>query len=642
MTENPTRAIRLYGTEESVDPPRLLRTARLTAEFEAGNLRYIRFGGTEVLRAISYIVRDKDWGTYNPSISNLEIDESPERFLVNYRAEARDPEQHFAYDARIVGHADGRLVFSAEGEAASDFTTNRTGFVILHAADLAGTPAEIEHVDGRTVTAEFPRLIDPVQPMMELRALTHRAGGLGVTTRMEGDTFEMEDQRNWTDASYKSYVRPLARPWPYMLERGTRLSQSVTVAIEGTPAAAAGDGPVHIALGAASGTMPAIGMGLDPDDAAPTLDHAETLRQLGLRHLICRHDPRRGHDRDTLAACVEAARALGAEPWLEAVIASIEGFEGEVASLGAAVRDLGSPFATVLVSPAPDLKCTLPGGVWPETPPAEALYAAARRAFPGARLGGGMFSYFTELNRKRPPEGTLDLVSFTTSGVVHAGDDRSVMETILALPAIAASTRAIAAGTPFAAGPSAIGMRENPYGAAPKANPGNVRQAMSFNDPRQRGLFGAAWSLGYVAALAEGGASAVALGAPVGAFGTISTPQPLPQPWFEGKGGLHPVFHVIRGLAALEGAPIRSVTVNRPERVAAIAVDGPEGIELWAANLGAETVVLDIEPEAVAVLDASRFVEAAEAADLLGRLSPADAPNVPLDAYGVARMLLRA
>ena len=29
---------------------------------------------------------------------------------------------------------------------------------------------------------------------------------------MSGDSFEMEDHRNWTDASFKTYVRPLALP----------------------------------------------------------------------------------------------------------------------------------------------------------------------------------------------------------------------------------------------------------------------------------------------------------------------------------------------------------------------------------------------------------------------------------------------
>ena len=81
----------------------------------------------------------------------------------------------------------------------------------------------------------------------------------------------------------------------------------------------------------------------------------------------------------------------------------VDGFEAEIAALGEIVRELGSPFPVVLVSPASDLKCTLPGSPWPPCPPAVELYRAARRAFPDARVGGGMFSYFTELNRKRPP-----------------------------------------------------------------------------------------------------------------------------------------------------------------------------------------------------------------------------------------------
>jgi hypothetical protein len=31
---------------------------------------------------------------------------------------------------------------------------------------------------------------------------------------MEGDAWEMEDHRNWLDASFKTYVRPLALPYP--------------------------------------------------------------------------------------------------------------------------------------------------------------------------------------------------------------------------------------------------------------------------------------------------------------------------------------------------------------------------------------------------------------------------------------------
>src|SRR5690606_13477607 len=175
-------------------------------------------------------------------------------------------------------------------------------------------------------------------------------------------------------------------------------------------------------------------------------------------------------------------------------VTTVAGFEEEIAELGRIVDKLGSPFTTVLVSPAPDMKCTLPGSVWPDAPDADIMYRETKKAFPKAVIGGGMFSYFTELNRKRPPLDNLELVSFTTSALVHAGDDRSVSETLQALPAIALSVKSIAAHLPYAVGPSANGMRDKPYGAAAKENPDNIRQAMNRNDPRQRGMLGAAWA----------------------------------------------------------------------------------------------------------------------------------------------------
>ncbi len=422
--------------------------------------------------------------------------------------------------------------------------------------------------------------------MMDLRAIEHEfAPGARVECRMEGDAFEMEDQRNWTDASYKTYVRPLALPWPYTLAKDMALEQSVSLKVAGSPPARGhGEAPIRVALGDALGPAPALGLGLDPDDATAALREAERLRAVGAAHLICHFDPRRGHDRATLAAAIAVARALNAAPWLEAVIAEVEGFEAEIAALGRIAAELGSPFPVVLVSPAPDLKCTLPGSVWPPCPPATELYRAARRAFPRAQIGGGMFSYFTELNRKRPPLAELDFVSFTTSALVHAGDDRSVTESLESLPHIARSVRAIVGDKPYAVGPSAIGMRDNPYGERTAPNPGNIRQAMNRNDPRQRGLIGAAWTLAYFAHFARGGARQIAIGGAVGPFGLTYAPADYPQPWFEQNGGLYPVYHVVRGLAGLRDAPMRAVEVSAPREIQAFAA----GDDLWIVNLMGE------------------------------------------------------
>jgi hypothetical protein len=282
-----------------------------------------------------------------------------------------------------------------------------------------------------------------------------------------------------------------------------------------------GDRTVILQLGEELGQVPPLGLGYSPENDAAAGNYSKALRSLGAHHLICHYDPRLGHDRTTLAAAISIAESIGTQLWLEAVLTKIAGVEAEIAELGALIQALGSPFTVILLSPAPDLKCTLPGSSWPPAPDAEAIFRAARKAFPNTRIGGGMFSLFTEMNRKRPPVELIDFVSFTTTATLHAGDDHSVMEGIASLPAIARSAKAIAKDKPFAVGPSAIGLRMNPYGDAPMQNPANIRQAMNFNDPRQRGLLGAAWAIGYFSQFASNGAQAITLGGTVGAFGVF-------------------------------------------------------------------------------------------------------------------------
>ena len=88
-------------------------------------------------------------------------------------------------------------------------------------------------MDGSRERTLLPDLIDPWQPFKSIRAITHGVRpGLRATCRLEGDTFEMEDQRNWSDASYKTYVRPLALPWPYILPDGELLRQSASLSFD--------------------------------------------------------------------------------------------------------------------------------------------------------------------------------------------------------------------------------------------------------------------------------------------------------------------------------------------------------------------------------------------------------------------------
>ena len=86
MPKTISDSIRLYGTDEPVEPPRIVQAGPLRAELEAGNLRYVRYRGHEMIRAISFIVRDENWGTYAPKITDLNFQEEPDSFRVSYGA----------------------------------------------------------------------------------------------------------------------------------------------------------------------------------------------------------------------------------------------------------------------------------------------------------------------------------------------------------------------------------------------------------------------------------------------------------------------------------------------------------------------------------------------------------------------------
>lgn len=291
------------------------------------------------------------------------------------------------------------------------------------------------------------------------------------------------------------------------------------------------------------------------------------------------------------------------------------------------------------------MKSTQPSGPWPPCPPLADIYKLARLLFPGTRIGGGMMSYFTEINRKRPPAAHADFITFTNSGLVHASDDRSVTEGLEALPAMAKSVRAFSDGKPFAVGPSAIGMRFNPYGAAPQANPEDVRQAMNRNDPRQRGLIGAVWAFAYFAHFARHGAEAIALGGLTGPFGVLHSKSAWPQAWFDRHKGLYPVFHILRGLARLKAADLLATEISRPRDVQALAAKRADGkLELWLANLTGDATTVDIGRKFIgaraAMLDEHHFDQAVQRSQFLAKGTVTlKAPRLTLEPYGTCRIV---
>ncbi len=537
-------------------------------------------------------------------------------------------------------------------EPLTPFLTARCGFAVLHPIDgVAGGKVIVEHVDGSQEQSTFPELISPAQPFKDIRALQHWVTP-AITARccLNGDVFEMEDQRNWSDASYKTYVRPLSRPWPYVMEQGIANRQSVEVDIKGSPDSAPEPvrrkdsirkAPVHIAIGAPQGTAPGIGVSIYPDQIAEALEHPTLLSSLRPQLLLFHFDPTAGHGLSDLRGFAEIAKRVPAsdktESVLELVLPAERGVREELFGVAEMVAAAGLNLAGILVSPAVDRKSTLPGGKWPPCPPLAEIYQAARQAFPTAAIGGGTLSYFTELNRKRPPVEMLDFVSHCTCPIVHAADDLSVMESLEALPHIVRSTRAIIGDhKAYRIGPSTIGMRHNPYGARVTENPANRRVTMTDSDPRQASLFAAAWMIGYAAATAEAALQTLTVGNLTGRLG-------LARAHASGELVHHPAFYIARGLAELGGNSRYECHSSRPASVAAVAgVDRSGRRVLWLANLTDQEQEAKLQGNQIAhsifLIDEKSFAE--HVADPWFEREVVSAQTVQLSPYAVACLRL--
>ncbi|WP_258052433.1 hypothetical protein [Mesorhizobium sp. INR15] len=473
----------------------------------------------------------------------------------------------------------------AEGVALTDFPTNRTGFVVLHPSETAGGRLAITHSDGRIEETVFPEAISPDQPAFDIATMTHEPQpDMVCTVSMEGDVFEMEDQRNWTDASFKAYVRPLSKPRPYIIASGSKDVQRVTVSIQAkTPKTRprAAD-RATLTLGGPAGRMPAMALFLDPDDLPEALASAPLLGPA--QQVIIRFDSSRGHNAKTLAEASRLAASIGALLAIEAVFDAVDP-TSEAKAVVNAIRSSGIEASAVLISPRREFKTRGSNLVPPGERPVSDLVDALKSTGITAAIGAGTPSLFTEFNRN-PPIGDADFIFFGNAAVVHAADDLSVMETLGVYPSVIATARCLCPEKPIWLGPCTIGMRHNPYGPGVAANPGRVRIPASGEDPRHGALFGAAFAVGVAAEAAAAGVDRLMIASPNGSFGLL------------GPTGIHlPIQAVHAALAAAAGAERYEVSFDR-SGIAAVAYRSGESTRILIANLTPEDIELSI-PRAI-------------------------------------------
>ena len=220
----------LYGRDAPLPVYTELRAGPLTVGYEEGSFRYFRWGNDEILRMIYVSMRDENWGTLTPIRTNEEVIINTDHFRVSYDCHyERDSTVLFTWNVTAEGNTDGSFRMTIDGLAHQTFLRNRAGFCILHPVQgTSGQPCQLLHPDGQWETTHFPQTISPENPFKQLAGMRwQQASGAWFRLDLTGDVFETEDQRNWTDASFKTFCTPSALPTPVQLRAGDRVRQQI-------------------------------------------------------------------------------------------------------------------------------------------------------------------------------------------------------------------------------------------------------------------------------------------------------------------------------------------------------------------------------------------------------------------------------
>ena len=181
------------------------------------------------------------------------------------------------------------------GQALRNFRYCRIGFCVLHPTEYAGRPYQGAASSG-VITGELPKTIGPQRyegglyfPLFEAVSSlkVSLANGVEAKFDFEGDLFEMEDQRNWTDGSFKTYCTPLSLGYPHTASAGQNFTQKVSVSASGLlPVTNSSSNHIKLLLGPQLGRrLPQLGLGVATHDVELSPADTELLSELNLDHL---------------------------------------------------------------------------------------------------------------------------------------------------------------------------------------------------------------------------------------------------------------------------------------------------------------------------------------------------------------------
>jgi len=532
----------MFGGSAYKSSPVMVMAGSLHARYEKGTLRYISSGKTELIRMIYSALRDRNWVTIHPTISDEKIEKTENSFRITLRCNYSSGEINFIANYTIEGNQENAIVFTMEGEALSDFEKNRIGFCVLHPVEgNEGKNCVVEHTDGSSVQSFFPEEISPNQVFRDIKSMKWMCDGLNCTLTFDGDVFETEDQRNWTDTSFKTYSTPLSIPYPVKIEKGTRIFQKITLTVAGSHSGKSEHDEKIIIKLFPEETLRLPSIGICQSSRSNPLNSSEIklLRALKFDHFrVDLHlfennwiEKAEQADRESTDLGFPVEFALFVDDNAMAQVTKFIKWHSEKKPLG----------STIILYHKSQ----------PSTPDllARTIIPTLREADPDIDLVTGTNANFAQLNRNRPGDTGNDYICYSIHPQEHASDNTTLVENLKAQEYSVITARRIA---------EKKGIMITPVTLQRRFNASNTLYELTWSgtgvppqvDSRVMSLFGACWTVGSLKYLCTSGADSITYYETVGERGIIQGDYPSrwPSEFPAPEGMIFPVYHVFKFL----------------------------------------------------------------------------------------------
>jgi D-apionolactonase len=571
-----------HGNHYENDNRIALRAGALSMIYENGNLRTISDGRKELIRMIYSAVRDKDWLTINPVITDEEFEIKHDSFRIKYHCRYTSGGINFSAWYTIEGGSDNSFNFSFEGEALETFEKSRIGFCVLHPVEnCSGKPCTISHSDGNSEILTFPVYISPDQPFTDIKGMKWDVGESVCRLNFSGDVFETEDQRNWTDASYKTYCTPQNLPCPATMRKGDKAGQRIEFkAILEDNVEKVDSDIIEIALNPlCSFEVPLLGIGRSTRPVPLTQNEIQILSELHFDHY--RTDLYLFSSIWKDEAALASREAAGLKYSLELSLffdtnyqREIEDFIGWVTVQKPRISVITLFHKSEAVTPALLLDVIVP---------------PLKKVLPDVIIVCGTNANFAQINGMAPESPSADFLTYSIHPQEHASDNFTLIENLQGQSDTVESAIQFSHGKAIWISPVNIQRRFNAnIENYETPQPGN--QFPSQADSRIMSLFGACWIAGSVKSLSEAGVKGVTYLETAGERGIIQGDfdSRWPEQFKTVKGMVFPVYHLFKWLLKEKSFRLIQVISTRHQEVDCLALSNGSLIKLAIVNFTSE------------------------------------------------------